>query len=362
MGTHEDDVKAGRQAAPLSWLREWLRSGVLPAELPGDGLALVEAATEQGLAGLLHTEASRLRPDWPAPVLQRLRRRRLAQLCQCEMQLDLAGAVQRRLLADGLRSLPLKGAAVAEALYGPGERPMGDVDLLVLDDFAAALDRLLRDGWRVEDRADHAVSLRQAQTPVLLELHRAPASCPGLHRLDGGGIWRRSASATGRLVRLPGAEDLLVLLSVHAAFQHALGLRLVQYLDLQRLLREPPFAAAVALEIAGGAGAAPSVALALHATRLLLGPLHADVEAAFAPHLPTGLTAWLSARADDPLALLRPTPRDLVRVRWALARGRRSRLLWETAAGAASGGWRGRIVRGWRLGRRLLEPRAGQAP
>jgi len=362
VGTLEDDAEAGGRTASLSWLSQWLRSGALPAELPGDGLAVVEAATAQGLVGLLHAEASRRRPDWPAPVAQRLRRRHLAQLCQCEIQLQTAGAVQRRLLADGLRCLPLKGAAVAEALYRPGERPMGDVDLLVLDDFAAAQDVLLRDGWQVEETADHAVALRSRQAPVLLELHRSAASCPGLHRHDGDGLWRRSRSTSGRLIRVPAPEDLLVLLSIHAAFQHALGLRLVQYLDLQRLLRGAAFDAALAVEAAACAGAAGSVALALHAARLLVGPLHAEVEAAFAPHLPRGLSAWLSARARDPRLLLFPTPRDIARVRWALARGQRGRLLWETLAGAASRGWRGPLARGFRLGRRLLEPRAGRVP
>ncbi len=361
MDTPEDDAEAGRRAA-LSWLCKWLRSGALPAELPGDALGVVEAATAQGLVGLLHAEASRTRVDWPASVLQRLRRRHLAQLCQCELQLDLAGAVQRQLLAEGLRSLPLKGAALAEGLYGPGERPMSDVDLLVLDDFAAALDVLRRDGWSVLETADHAVSLRSARTPVLLELHRAAASCPGLHRHDGDGLWELSRPASGRLARVPGPEDLLVLLSIHAAFQHALGLRLVQYLDLQRLLRESSVDATRALETATRTGAGSSVALALHAARLLLGPLDTAVETAFAPHLPAGLAGWLAGRAKDPLSLLRPTSRDLARVRWALARGRRGRLLWETARGAASRGWRGRIGRGVSLGRRLLEPRAGQAP
>jgi len=362
VGTHEDGTEAGERAAPLSWLSGWLRSGGLPAELPGDAFALVEAATAQGVVGLLHAEAARGRPDWPAPVFRQLRRRHLVQLCQCEMQLDVAGGVQRRLEAAGLRSLPLKGAALAETLYDPGERPMSDVDLLVLDDFTAALDVLLRDGWRLEDTADHAVSLRSAQTAVLLELHRAAASCPGLHCHDSDGLWRRSHGGTGRLMRLPAPEDLLVLLSIHAAFQHALGLRLVQYLDLQRLLREAAFDTALAKEISARAGAAGSVALTLHAARLLLGPLHLGVEAAFAPHLPAGLSAWLAARADDPLSLLHPTPRDIARVRWALARGRRVRLLWETVSGTASRGWRGRVVRGWRLGRRLLETGAGQAP
>lgn len=354
-------TQAREETGSLGVLLGWLRSGTLPQSLDGDGDSLAEAATAQGLAGWLHAEATRQQVDWPAAVVQRLRRRHLADLCGVAQQLDVVAAVHRRLLDAGLRSLPLKGAALAETCYGAGERPMGDVDLLVLERFPAALETLVAEGWRVEEAADHAVSLRSPLTPVLLELHRSAASCPGLHRLDAEGLWQRSRRGSGQLPRLPAPEDLLVLLSLHAAFQHALGLRLVQYLDLRRLLQAHQLDVALVLELALQAGAEGSVALTLQATQLLIGPLHPELETAFAPHLPGDLARWLGGRAGFPLELLRPAPRDLVRVRWGLARGRRARLLLETARGA-SGGWRRELLRGLRLGRRLLEPRPGQAP
>ncbi len=308
-------------------VRAWLLSGRPPA-VPGLApAALASAAAEQGLAGLLAGAAARsgeaLPPDLAAP----LRRAHLGALAFAERLLAVAREARELLAAEGLRSLPLKGAAVAGWLYdAPGDRPMGDVDLLALDDWHRSRQALERAGFVEQERADHARSYRAPDSGVMVELHHSVTSCPGLFPCDREGLWaRRVEGASGPRA---SAEDTLVQLALHNAFQHGLAVRLIQYLDLRRLLERgaPDLERVVELARASGAGAA--VALALEAATLLVeAPVPQELRRALAPALPAGLRRWLDAAGRAPERLLEPQPPPLARVRWALAAGRRGALL-----------------------------------
>jgi hypothetical protein len=121
-------------------------------------------------------------------------------------------------------------------------------------------------------------------------------------------------------------------LSLHAAFQHGLALRLVQFLDFRRLLeREPPDPALLA-EIAKRARAQGAVALALEAAHaVVLAPLGPSLQELITEWLPSGLRCYVTTKLRaDPSAFFAPAEPALAWVRWQLATGRRIALVRET--------------------------------
>src|SRR5262249_53774089 len=126
-------------------------------------------------------------------------------------QLDLMSRVESLLQASDQRVLPLKGAALSEALYAsPAARPMADVDALAIDDSRAAVRALGAAGFAVAEQADHAWSFVDPATGGLVELHRSVTSCPGVFALDREGLWARARTRSGQVRRVPSSEDLLV--------------------------------------------------------------------------------------------------------------------------------------------------------
>jgi hypothetical protein len=208
---------------------------------------------------------------------------------------------------------------------------MADVDLLVVDEWPRAVALLEKVGFIALEQADHALAFLEAASGTLVELHQAVTSCARLFPLDPA-AWRRSVAGTGLVKRVPSSEDLLVHLSLHAAFQHGLVLRLVQYLDFRRLLeREPPDPVLLA-QVATGARAQGAVALALEAAHAVVGaPLGPTLQELVSAWLPSGLRGYVASRLRaDPAALLAPAEPPLGHLRWKLAVGRRPALIRET--------------------------------
>jgi putative nucleotidyltransferase-like protein len=315
-------------------LGQWLVTGELPPA-PDEPLAslLVEVAREQGLAGLLHQAIGAQRVRWPDAARMALRGAEQEDFAFGVRQLDTASRVQELLGARGVRCLPLKGAALAERLYASvAHRPMADVDLLVLDEWPRAVMLLEKAGFAEQGQADHARAFHDPVSGTVIELHRGVTSCAGLFPLDLDAAWRRSRAGAGLVKRVPSSEDLLVHLSLHAAFQHGLVLRLVQYLDFRRLLeREPPDPSLLA-QVATGARAQGAVALALEAAHVVVGaPLGPALQGLVTAWLPSGLRGYVASRLRaDPSALLAPAEPALAWVRWQLATGRRMALVRET--------------------------------
>lgn len=342
-----------KDARARAAVRGWLLSG-RPPEVPGlPAPDLVAAAAEQGLSGLLAASAVRAGLPLPDDLAEALRRARLGALASAERHLDVARQARELLAGEGLRSLPLKGAALAGWLYDePGERPMGDVDLLALDDWDRSRQALERAGFVEQERADHARSYLAPDSGVMLELHHSVTSCPGLFPCDREGLWARHVEGPGG--PRASAEDALVQLALHAAFQHGLAVRLIQYVDLRRLLERAAPDPAQVLELARGSHACGAVALALEAAALLAGAvIPAELGEALRPDLSGGLRRWLEGARRAPEALLEPERPPLLRVRWALASGRRLRFLAATLDPREPGeaaGWQ----RPWRVTRRAL--------
>ncbi len=130
----------------------------------------------------------------------------------------------------------------------------------------------------------------------------------------------------GQVRRIPAAEDLLIQLSLHAAFQHGLVLSLVQYLDFRRLLERARLDIERVQEIAVRSRAEAAVGAALAAAEAVVGArAPAALASRFRP-LPDALARWLSPRLEEPLSLVSPSPPALARVRWDLLAGRRLEL------------------------------------
>ena len=332
--------------ASLEPLQAWIAGRALE---PRDGVeadAWADAAAAQGLSGLLRAHAAG-KESWPNAARTRLEEAHRLDLARVVLRLDLAARVQDRLLSAGIRSLPLKGAAVAERLYDcVGDRPMDDVDLLVLDDFARARRLLLEDQLREGERADHAVAFSEPGTGLTLELHRSVTSCPGLFPVAADELWARSRAGTGSVARVPGAEDLFLQLALHASFQHAGVLRLIQHLDLRRSLEREAIDPERLLTLATDAHAlSPLAAAVILATRLAGARVPAELAAALARALPSRLQRFF---ATAPIAaFIAPAPAATVQVRLGLTRGRRAAFLARTLAPAPiAEGERGRTLLG----------------
>lgn len=315
-------------------LVRWLRTGHAPEpRSEAEARALVAAADSQRVAPLLYTAVAE-RGDWPEAAVDRLRRLHHVSFARGVRQLALAGEVLATLEAAGVRALPLKGAALAEWIYDSvAERPMADVDVLALGSWPAAVEAVRGMGLEALASADHAAAF-EVPGGVTLELHHSVTSCPGLHPLDAEGLWERSTEAPGQVRRRPAAEDLLVQLALHAAFQHGLVLSLVQYLDFKRLLAAERVSADRVRAAASSARATAALAASLAVADALLG-LDADPE--LRSGLPPGLERWLRPRLAEPSGFLSSHPVSLARVRWELCRGRRVRLLLATLAPAPPG-------------------------
>jgi hypothetical protein len=249
-------------------------------------------------------------------------------------QLDFARRTLDLLSAASLRALPLKGAAVAERLYdSAAERPMTDVDVLVLDAPEAALALLQAEGLALVECADHAAALRSPEGAVV-ELHRSLTACPGLFPVAPSGLWERATpggSGTGRAL---SSADLLVSLALHASFHSGFGLRLVQFLDVKRLLeREAPDREAVLRAAAEARAEAPLLA-ALRAAEAVVDARPArDLLAALESRVDAFARHYARRLADgDPLSLVSPARPSLALARLALAGNRRGELLRQTLA------------------------------
>lgn len=144
-------------------------------------------------------------------------------------------AVADALSRTGAPLLLLKGAALAETLYGdPGLRTIGDIDLLVPREHARACrDALLGFGYRPTQLEEQpgsllATSNQEAFEPppphrTVVELHWHILDVPYyMHQVPVSWFWENSEAAeiAGRPFRVLSPEANLVYLPAHLAFHH----------------------------------------------------------------------------------------------------------------------------------------------
>ncbi|HEY3265395.1 MAG TPA: nucleotidyltransferase family protein [Armatimonadota bacterium] len=194
-----------------------------------DPLQLVDAARFHGLAPIFHAFTQRHAELLPPDVAKRLSAYYVQNKARAIVLLTEAARAMQALEAQGIPCIPLKGAALAEDLYGdPALRPMTDVDLLVPHAAVPAARKVmlsfgydeeegdLREGFEEEFRSELSF-FRTKPIPARVEIHWGLLNFGGQERWTEAAIERSVMTPRGR--RLTD-EDTLLYLAAHAAYHH----------------------------------------------------------------------------------------------------------------------------------------------
>jgi putative nucleotidyltransferase-like protein len=219
-------------------------------EKPLDWDAMLRLADQHGVSSLLYQNLMRVQSAVPASALASLRQEYQQNVYK---SLFLARELIRILDcldALGTAVIPYKGLVMSEVYYGDmAMRRSGDMDLFVRRQDVARIKNAVRDlGYtpRVpipqHAEADYIASGYEYtfDSPAgknLLELQWALQPRFYAVDFDMDGLFERAVNVTvaGRRVKTPSPEDLLLVLSVHAA-KHVWG-RLIWLCDIARILK-----------------------------------------------------------------------------------------------------------------------------
>ena len=217
---------------------------------PVDWDAVLELADRHGTSSLLYRNLSHLPDAVPSPVLTLL-----AQRYQTNVHKSLFLTRELIRILDcldglGIEVLPYKGLVLSEMYYGDmALRQSGDLDLFVRKSDVARIKTAVRElGYTVrvpipeEAEQDYIASgyectFDSAAGKNVLELQWALQPHFYAVDFDMGGMFDRAVKAmvAGRTVKTPAPEDLVLVLSVHAA-KHVWG-RLIWLCDIAQALK-----------------------------------------------------------------------------------------------------------------------------
>lgn len=215
---------------------------------PEEAEALVTLAVQEGVAPLLRAALRGV--ELPAPMPERLDRLYWATAARNARLLQALRAILDRLSAQNIPVMVLKGAALAEPLYGNiALRPMGDLDLLLhregVPRAVAVLDGMGYHAVHAEPRPGahlaHEVELMlcQADNPdLLVELHWSLFDAAFYReRLPMDWFWQTAidAQVAGMPCRVLGHAAQVLHLCGHAMLHHQ-GERLLWGIDIARYL------------------------------------------------------------------------------------------------------------------------------
>ncbi len=213
---------------------------------------LLDLADRHGAQPLLGQALVNTEDAVPPAELSALRRRN-------QINLHKALCLSRELIriveclaALGIEVMPHKGVALAELAYGDiALRHAGDIDLLIRSrDFARTRDAVRELGYTshlalsaAEERAylqsGYECAFDGAAGPNLLEVQWAIQPSFYAVDFDMGSLFQRAVTITvaGHPMNTPSSEDLVLVLSVHAA-KHVWG-RLIWLCDIARIMSFP---------------------------------------------------------------------------------------------------------------------------
>lgn len=246
-------------------ITEWIRQTILAGAPPqGDPVCdapdaanmawdcIAPVARQEGVAGLLYSalRAQGRLATVPPAAAHALRSAYFQTLAATTIAVAEGVGVQQAWAAAGVRSVAMKGLALASTIYtDAGHRPLGDLDLLVAaTDVATAEHTLAHLGYAVlphyAQRGPHAALaergyLRTTPPRVQLDLHHAPWSRPAVNAPAlSTWLWAHTATVTTPAgpLRTFDATGQLLHVALHAAFQDARRGRLIRHYDLARLL------------------------------------------------------------------------------------------------------------------------------
>jgi hypothetical protein len=223
---------------------------MLDAKRPVDWGNVLEFADRHGTSSLLYRNLSHLPGTVPSSQLAVL-----AQRYQTNVHKSLFLARELIRILDcldglGIEVLPYKGLVLSEMYYGDmALRQSGDLDLFVRKGDVARIKNAVRElGYTVrvpipeEAQQDYISSgyectFDSAAGKNVLELQWALQPHFYAVDFDMGGMFDRAVKAVvaGRTVKMPAPEDLVLVLSVHAA-KHVWG-RLIWLCDIAQVLK-----------------------------------------------------------------------------------------------------------------------------
>jgi hypothetical protein len=243
----DPETARSRDSAALLAL---LARGVSPGS-PGDAATwerIAELAERCDLAPLLAARLKHWAIDAPPQVCSSLRGSYRASLARSMAQGHELGRALSALAAEGIRTIVLKGAYLAEAIYhDAAARPMSDVDLLVAEEnLGRAISALRIHGFGATASAESTdkVLSRPHVPPMVtpagtvVELHWTIVE-PGLRsnftRDDLDGLWNRALPCriAGMAALALEPTDQLLHLCLHTSSQHRFdGQALRQLVDI----------------------------------------------------------------------------------------------------------------------------------
>jgi hypothetical protein len=236
----------------LAVIRSLLRKSVLrpSAQEKIEWETVLRLADDHGTSSLMYRNLSRLSDDVPTPVLASLRRGYERNI---HKSLFLSAELIRILDcldALGLEAIPYKGLVQSQVYYGDmAMRQSGDMDLFVRRQDVMRIKRAVCElGYTLRvpipenAEKDYIASGYECtfDSPAgrnLLELQWALQPRFYAVDFDMGGLFERSVNVevAGRRVKTPSPEDLLLVLSVHAA-KHVWG-RLIWLCDIAQIVK-----------------------------------------------------------------------------------------------------------------------------
>lgn len=219
-------------------------------EQPVDWEVVLGLADRHGTSALLYQNLERLGGAAPATALETLRK-------SCERNVHKTLFLARELIrildcldSIGIEAIPYKGLVLSEIYYGDMVlRQSGDIDLFVRKRDVIRVRSAICDlGYTVrvpipENAEEDYIASGYEYTfdsPAgknLLEVQWALQPRFYAVDFDMAGLFKRAATVTvaGRRLKTPSAEDLLLVLSLHAA-KHVWG-RLIWLCDVAQILR-----------------------------------------------------------------------------------------------------------------------------
>jgi hypothetical protein len=213
---------------------------------------LFDLAGHHGVQPLLYQRLSSAAELIPADEMRALQQSYQTNLHKAMLlSLELI-RIYHLLSSSGLKVLAYKGLALAQTVYGDiALRHAGDIDLLIhASDFQRIRDVVQELGYTPHARMPEAHERAYLKSgyecafdgtagPNLLELQWAIQPRFYAVDFDMGGLFHRAvtASVAGQSMQTPCAEDLFIVLSLHAA-KHVWG-RLIWLCDLARLMNLP---------------------------------------------------------------------------------------------------------------------------
>ena len=212
--------------------------------------AVLRLADEHGTSSLLYQSLSRLEDLIPSSVLGALRKRYEGNVHKSLFLARELARILDRLDEFEIEVIPYKGLALSEVYYGDmALRQAGDIDLFVRKQDVIRIKKavcelgyttrvpILEDAEEDYLESGYEYTFDSPAGKNLLELQWALQPRFYSVDFDMDGLFKRAVNVTvaGRRVKTPSAEDLLLVLSVHAA-KHVWG-RLIWLCDITRILK-----------------------------------------------------------------------------------------------------------------------------